>query len=92
MLVVPTGSKIDPKRTWQVPVCARWGVGKTTGRDCTTLGAATGELALSAPSCPDWVLPNDGEVGCCSRRSRRSCAGGRRLLDCGRVRSCGQLD
>jgi len=22
-----------------------------------------GELPLSATSCPDWVLPNDGELG-----------------------------
>ena len=60
---VPTGSKIDPKRTWQVPVCVRWGAGKETGRDCTTLGAAEGTLALTAKTCPDWVLPNAGETG-----------------------------
>jgi cytosol alanyl aminopeptidase len=59
----PTGSKIDPKRTWAVPVCVRWGVGAATGRDCTTLDAPSGELALTAKSCPDWVLPNEGEVG-----------------------------
>jgi alanyl aminopeptidase len=59
----PTGSEIDPKRTWQIPMCVRWGAGAKTGRDCGTLAAATGELALSAPSCPDWVLPNDGELG-----------------------------
>ena len=59
----PTGSEIDPKRTWQIPMCVRWGAGGKTGRDCTTLAAATGELALSAPSCPNWVLPNEGELG-----------------------------
>ncbi len=41
----------------------RWGAGGKTGRDCTTLGDAQGELALTAPKCPDWVLPNAGEVG-----------------------------
>jgi alanyl aminopeptidase len=60
---VPTGSEIDPKRTWQLPVCVRWGAGVSAGRDCTLLTAATGELALSAPSCPDWVLPDEGELG-----------------------------
>jgi alanyl aminopeptidase len=60
---VPTGSTIDPKRTWQLPVCARWCAGGKTGHDCTLLGQAHGELALSAPQCPDWVLPNEGEVG-----------------------------
>ena len=60
---LPTGSQIDPKRTWQLPVCVRWSAGGTTGRDCTRLADAHGTLALSAPSCPDWVLPNDGELG-----------------------------
>ncbi|HEY5943923.1 MAG TPA: M1 family aminopeptidase [Kofleriaceae bacterium] len=60
---VPTGSTIDPKRTWQLPVCVRWSAGGTTGHDCTLLGEAHGELALSASQCPDWVLPNEGELG-----------------------------
>ena len=59
----PTGSKIDPKRTWTIPVCVKWAAGKATGRDCTLLDQPTGELALTAPSCPDWVLPNEGELG-----------------------------
>jgi len=59
----PTGSTIDPKRTWSIPMCVKWGAGKETGRDCTTLAEPTGTLALSAKTCPDWVLPNDGEVG-----------------------------
>ncbi|MBS1123077.1 MAG: Peptidase [Deltaproteobacteria bacterium] len=60
---VPTGSKIDAKRTWQLPICVRWGAGQATGRDCTTLGAETGELALTAKTCPDWVLPNEAGLG-----------------------------
>jgi cytosol alanyl aminopeptidase len=60
---VPTGSKVDPKRTWTVPVCVRWGGKGGSGRDCTTLTQPTGELALSAKSCPAWVLPNEGELG-----------------------------
>jgi alanyl aminopeptidase len=60
---VPTGSQIDPKRTWQLPICVRWGNGKASGRDCTTLTAETGELALSAKTCPEWVLPNEGGLG-----------------------------
>jgi cytosol alanyl aminopeptidase len=55
----PTGSQIDPNRTWNVPVCVRWGVGTQTGRDCTMLTKPAGELALSATTCPDWVLPNE---------------------------------
>ncbi|HEX2688502.1 MAG TPA: M1 family metallopeptidase [Kofleriaceae bacterium] len=59
----PMGSKIDPKRTWHVPVCVRWGAGSATGRDCTTLDAPAAELALSAKSCPAWVMPNEGGLG-----------------------------
>ena len=59
----PIGSKIDPHRTWSIPVCVRWGAGSATGRDCTVLSAASGELALSAKTCPAWVLPNEGELG-----------------------------
>jgi alanyl aminopeptidase len=59
----PTGSEIDPKRTWTIPMCVRWSAGGKTGRDCTTLATPTGTLALTAPSCPDWVLPNEGELG-----------------------------
>ncbi len=58
----PTGSKIDPNRTWQIPVCVRWAAGTATGRDCTMLSTASGELALTAPKCPDWVLPNDASL------------------------------
>jgi alanyl aminopeptidase len=60
---VPTGSHIDPKRTWQIPVCVRWGAGAATGRDCTTLSTETAELVLSAKTCPTWVLPNEGGLG-----------------------------
>ncbi len=59
----PEGSKIDPKRTWTLPMCVRWGAGSKTGRDCTELSAASGELALSAPACPDWIAPNAGGGG-----------------------------
>ncbi len=59
----PTGSKIDPKRTWTLPMCVRWGVGGKTGRDCTELSGPTAELPLTAPACPDWVAPNEGGGG-----------------------------
>ncbi len=59
----PTGSQIDPKRTWTVPVCVRWSAGGKTGRDCMDLSTETGQLPLSAKSCPDWVVPNEGYLG-----------------------------
>jgi alanyl aminopeptidase len=59
----PTGSKIDPNRTWTIPVCVRWGAGGKTGRDCMQMSTQTAELPLSAAACPDWVMPNEGSVG-----------------------------
>ncbi len=46
---------------WQIPVCARFSAHGKEDRACTLLAEKTGELAL--PSCPDWVLPNEGEAG-----------------------------
>src|SRR5262249_13294014 len=59
----PLGSQIDPKRTWHLPICVKWGAGAESGRDCGQLDAATGELALSAKTCPDWVVPNEAGLG-----------------------------
>jgi cytosol alanyl aminopeptidase len=59
----PIGSKIDPNRTWNVPVCMKWGVGQTSGTDCTTLTEVKAEVALTAKSCPDWLLPDDAGIG-----------------------------
>ena len=61
----PVGSQMsaeDKARTWTIPVCVKWGAGGKTGTDCTVLDQPTGELALSAKSCPQWVLPNAGEL------------------------------
>jgi alanyl aminopeptidase len=64
----PTGSKVDPKRTWQLPVCVRWGgagagAGAASGRDCALITTQTAELPLSAKTCPSWVLPNEAGLG-----------------------------
>ena len=48
-------------QTWQIPICARFSSHGKAGRACTLLSGKTGELPL--PSCPEWVLPNEGEAG-----------------------------
>jgi len=59
---LPLGSAGEAKgQLWQIPVCAKFGKGAKTGRACTLLTTATGEIALR--SCPDWVLPNDAGTG-----------------------------
>ena len=61
---LPAGSAGSTDEQWQLPVCVKYGAGKTEGRECTLLAGKTGELALpKAKGCPEWVLANDREVG-----------------------------
>lgn len=66
---LPIGSKGSAADgTWQIPVCAHYGIGKESGRACTLLTGKTGELTLPAfpgkkAGCPDWVMPNAGGKG-----------------------------
>jgi alanyl aminopeptidase len=53
----PAGSK-SSEETWQVPVCVRWGDGKSKGRQCHLLGTGQAELPLEATKCPTWIAPN----------------------------------
>ena len=60
---VPLGADAPKTATdpWQIPVCARASDGKKESASCTLLAGAEGEVAL--PTCPRWVLPNDGGSG-----------------------------
>jgi aminopeptidase N len=58
----PAGTTEPTARTWQVPVCARYGTGKTAHRSCVLLTAADGALPLDG-GCPTWLTTNAGGVG-----------------------------
>ena len=63
---LPAGSKGDAQASsWQIPVCARWGTGKSSERACTLLAGKEGELALPTANraCPSWVMPNAAALG-----------------------------
>jgi alanyl aminopeptidase len=61
---VPLGSKMDPARTWHIPLRVRWQAGKASGLATTVLAEATGSLELTdAPACPDWIMPNENGSG-----------------------------
>jgi len=62
---LPLGSTGDAEKTWQIPVCIRYGKGKTTAESCTLLSEkkATFPLADSANGCPDWIFPNAEAAG-----------------------------
>src|SRR5262249_44189223 len=56
---LPPGSPTPPAtRPWIVPVCVAFDRAGKRGEACTLLDAATGTLALDAPACPRWVMPN----------------------------------
>ena len=62
---LPLGSKGSTNQTWQIPMCVRWlGSDGKPQRTCTLVTKKEDDLALGAqPSCPTWLLANDGEVG-----------------------------
>ena len=60
---LPLGSPGATQQTWQVPVCARYGDGDASHRECTLLTEASMDWKLAeAKSCPTWVEANaDGK-------------------------------
>lgn len=59
---LPEGAeKTTETPLWKIPVCVRFGTGKKTQNQCMSLESERGEMAL--PSCPDWVVANDGAHG-----------------------------
>ncbi|MEO6409792.1 MAG: M1 family aminopeptidase [Burkholderiaceae bacterium] len=61
---LPVGSAASSAGAWRVPVCVRWGDAQGGGgSQCSLVGASSNVLALKAPSCPAWVMPNAGGAG-----------------------------
>lgn len=62
--LLPTGSKGSSTETWRVPVCVRYGKGKTTAEQCALLTERAATVVLDkAQACPDWFLANAGAKG-----------------------------
>ncbi len=56
---VPPGAPAPPAgKPWLVPVCVAFDRGGKRAETCALLDAATGSIALDAPSCPRWMMPN----------------------------------
>ena len=56
---VPPGAPPPAEgKPWIVPVCVAYDRGGARAQTCGLLDAATGSIALDAPSCPRWVMPN----------------------------------
>jgi alanyl aminopeptidase len=59
---LPDGAeKANESSLWKIPVCVRFGTGKKTETLCTSLDTERSEMTM--PSCPDWVVANDGANG-----------------------------
>ncbi len=60
----PTGSEIASEGTlWSIPVCIRYGRGRTTAEVCTLLNGASARLPIPGDACPDWIFPNADAAG-----------------------------
>ncbi len=59
----PIGSTGDATRTWQIPICARFKIGKDTKEACGLLTDREGDISLGTAVCPDWVFPNASAAG-----------------------------
>ncbi|MDE2276056.1 MAG: M1 family metallopeptidase, partial [Burkholderiales bacterium] len=64
---LPVGSQASAAGRWDVPMCVRWGDAGGTHEQCSLVGAPAGggpaTLALSAATCPAWVMPNASGAG-----------------------------
>jgi cytosol alanyl aminopeptidase len=60
---LPLGSSGDAKRAWQIPVCARYGIGNAVNEICALLTEPSAVVALPAKGCPSWVMPNAEGAG-----------------------------
>lgn len=61
---LPLGSAGDANKTWQVPVCVRYGGDRSNGEACTLLTSAETSFALPASAgCPQWIFPNANAAG-----------------------------
>lgn len=60
---LPVGSRGDPQRAWQLPMCVRYGTAGNTGKECTLLTAPEARIPLKVAGCPAWVMPNADGAG-----------------------------
>ena len=65
---LPVGSRGDPRRSWQLPLCVRYGTvgadGKTVvGKECQLLKDVETRMPLKAAGCPAFIMPNADGAG-----------------------------
>ena len=77
-------NKQEREQVWQIPVCARWG----SGRTCVLLAAQSGFADLPVRSCPKDLVANAGGAGyylVSAHEERLLLDGGRKLVPAERM-------
>ncbi len=65
----PLGSTIKQGQSWQIPVCAKFGYGDKTIKQCTLMSenkavlSPNSERGQEQEGCADWVMPNENGAG-----------------------------
>jgi cytosol alanyl aminopeptidase len=77
-LVPGAGAPTEPAQ-WSLPVCVAYDRDGARAESCLTVAAPSVELALSAKSCPRWIMLNVGGGG--YYRAAQSAAGYQALRD-----------
>ncbi len=63
---VPLGVRVpseEARARWQIPVCVRYGSGRSSGEACALVTEPSARIPLPAGACPDWVHPNANADG-----------------------------
>lgn len=60
---LPIGSRGDPRRQWQIPLCVRYEGADGQGRECMLLTERRATLPLGSAGCPGFVMPNADGAG-----------------------------
>jgi len=59
---LPVGSTGERARTWTLPICVRYGVGREVLDTCALVSESEARIDLGE-TCPDWVMPNADSAG-----------------------------
>jgi alanyl aminopeptidase len=60
---LPVGSRGDPRHSWQLPLCVRYGTETGASKECVLLAETSARVPLQARACPDFVMPNADGAG-----------------------------
>jgi len=59
----PLGSVTQQGQIWQIPVCAKFGYGTETVKNCSLMKEKSAVLKSSRAGTADWVMPNENGAG-----------------------------